>query len=594
MERGYRSGTVLLDKYRVESVVGRGGMAIVLRATHLHLGEEVALKILLTDSASPDVHARFLREAQAVVRLRGEHVTRVLDVGRLVDNTPYMVMEFLRGTDLSGEIRRRGAFAPPDAVDCVLQACEALAEAHSHGIIHRDIKPSNLFLTMRPDGTPLLKVLDFGISKTPVGGSPLTQTDTVMGTAGYMSPEQMKAAREVDGRTDIWSLGVVLYELLSGRPPFYAEAFSAVVLMAATEPPPALDPRLPRGLEAIVLRCLAKDRNGRFGSMAELAVALAPYARDQRAATVVVDRTRLMLGGPPAPVTAPSLPAHHEAATTLQSTAGSRILAAARTPRRRALYTVAGAVALVAMIAAMVAVGLSGTRGTGLGSGIASGAPQITDSPPSTAAGHRPESPTLPPAPSVATAVAPAVAPEPAAAPPAAQVPAPVPASVAPAPAAEPSAVTPRPRAEPPEQPTEKQTRDRLDASRKKPDPRRSDKLLPPQAAAVVPPAAAPKSAGSDDAAATRSTNPCDPDNVDALIAQAHSQSDAGSDRAALGLITKALACRQDVSMYRSAATYACGAHDLASARRYHAKLSLQDQASVEDRCAAEGIQIVQ
>ena len=289
-------GTILLGKYRVESVVGRGGMGEVLRVTHVQLGEELALKLLLPDAASnPELTARFLREAQSVVRLRGEHVARVSDIGLLPDGVPYIAMEYLHGVDLATELDRR-SLAPGEVVDYLLQACEALAEAHANDIVHRDIKPSNLFLTTRPDGTPLIKVLDFGISKAPVGATPLvTRTDTVMGTPGYMSPEQMKAIRDVDGRTDIWALGIVLYECLNRRRPFEADSFSAVVLKAGTEPPAPMDPRIPRALQSVVLKCLEKDRAARFPSIAALASALAPFARDQRAAATVVDRTRLML-----------------------------------------------------------------------------------------------------------------------------------------------------------------------------------------------------------------------------------------------------------------------------------------------------------
>ncbi|HET7501782.1 MAG TPA: serine/threonine-protein kinase, partial [Kofleriaceae bacterium] len=260
MEGELRPGEVLLEKYRVESVLGRGGMGTVLRVTHLHLGEELAIKVLSRDGTNnQEVSTRFLREARAVARLRGEHVARVSDVGVLPQGRPFMVMEYLRGIDLSGELARRGTLPPGEAVDYVLQACEALAEAHAHGIVHRDIKPANLFLTTRPDGTPLLKVLDFGISKAPITtvGLP-TQTDIVMGTAGYMSPEQMKASRDVDARTDVWALGIVLYECLNGRRPFEGESFTAIVLMAGTEPPPPMDPRVPRALQAVVLRCLEK------------------------------------------------------------------------------------------------------------------------------------------------------------------------------------------------------------------------------------------------------------------------------------------------------------------------------------------------
>ncbi|HMG52470.1 MAG TPA: serine/threonine-protein kinase [Kofleriaceae bacterium] len=681
MERGYRSGTVLLEKYRVESVLGRGGMAIVLRATHLHLGEEVALKILLTDSTSPDLHARFLREAQAAVRLRGEHVARVLDVGRLVDGTPYTVMEYLRGTDLAGELRRRGALVPGEAVDYALQACEALAEAHAHGIIHRDIKPSNLFLTVRPDGTPLIKVLDFGISKAPVAGSLLTNTDTVMGTAGYMSPEQMKAARDVDARTDIWALGVVLYEMLSGRPPFYAEAFSAMVLMAATEPPPRLDPRLPRGLEDIVLRCLAKDRAGRFGSMGELALALAPYAREQRAAALVVDRTRMMRGGLPAATEPPPAAAHPDAATTLQGTAGARIAA------KRFRYGLAGMVSLAGVIGAVVAIGLRGSQG------VIALDPSVTGTPPAVpAASAPPPEPVAAPAQTSTLAAAPPAGSDPAAAEPAASPAAPA-APAAPTgqakatEATEPqrdkraacatleagrrwselrdcavelSALGARDdaaalRAKAVRETGNAAAADRLQAAlrdgslrdaarqlrsiaadsvyfaassdalraaetRAVDDGRRKAQGLaaghdcaglrrlaasaatPAVVAAVAAikcteAAAAPAPAAPAPAPAAtgaRSASACDPANVDALLVQAQSQAEAGSERAALALVVKALACRQDAEAYRAAAIYACGAHDLASARRYHARLPLQDQTAVETRCDLEGIKLVQ
>lgn len=292
-------GTVLLGKYRVESVLGRGGMAVVLKVIHLDLEEELAVKVLLPERAmNQDVTARFLREAQSVVRLRGEHVARVSDVGLLPGELPFMVMEYLRGIDLCGEIARRRTLPSGEAIDYVLQACEALAEAHAHGIVHRDIKPANLFLTTRPDGSPLIKVLDFGISKTPPHAADVsTRTEVVMGTPGYMSPEQMRASKDVDSRTDIWALGVVLYECLSGRRPFRGESFAATVLMAGTEPPPPLDPRIPPGLQAAVFRCLEKDRRARFRSVAALAAALAPFARDQRQAATIVERTAHMQDG---------------------------------------------------------------------------------------------------------------------------------------------------------------------------------------------------------------------------------------------------------------------------------------------------------
>jgi serine/threonine-protein kinase len=353
MEGTLRPGAILLGKYRVESVLGRGGMGVVLRVTHLQLGEELAIKVLLPEGVTnPEATARFLREAQSVVRLRGEHVAKVTDIGVLPEGVPFIVMEYLRGVDLAGELKRRPQLAPGEAVDYVLQACEALAEAHVHGIVHRDIKPANLFLTTRPDGTPLVKVLDFGISKAPITASGLvTRTDTVMGTAGYMSPEQMKTAKDVDARTDIWALGIVLYECLNGRRPFVGESFSAVVLMAGTEPPPPMDPRIPRGLQVAVLRCLEKDRRARFASIAELAAALAPFARDQRAAAMVVDRTKLMQQRPGSAAEPPP-PVPGLAGTTLSGSAGP---AGSRLPGRRlAMVLVVGALGVLVTTVAVV------------------------------------------------------------------------------------------------------------------------------------------------------------------------------------------------------------------------------------------------
>jgi hypothetical protein len=382
MEGGLRPGTILLEKYRVESELGRGGMGVVLRVTHLHLGEELAIKIVLPGAGGgPEVHGRFLREAQSAVRLRGEHVARVGDVGVLPGGAPYMVMEYLRGGDLSGELSRRGALPPGEVVDYVLQACEALAEAHALGIVHRDIKPSNLFLTRRPDGSPLVKVLDFGISKAPIGGpGGLTKTDTVMGTPGYMSPEQMKASKDVDARSDIWALGIVLYECLHGRRPFDAETFSAIVLRAATEPTPPMDPRIPRGLQAVILHCLEKDRAARFPSVAALAAALAPFANDARSAGIIVERTAAMAKGPNAHVVQAPSSAQTWIATTLRASAG---MVRARSRRRR--YAIGGAMGLFGVLVVLVEVGAGGSRGldgrAGPGSAPSVAAPPVPAEP---------------------------------------------------------------------------------------------------------------------------------------------------------------------------------------------------------------------
>jgi serine/threonine-protein kinase len=342
-------------------------MAVVLKVTHVQLDEELAVKVLLPERATnEDVAARFVREAQAVVRLRGEHVARVSDVGVLPGGLPCMVMEYLRGIDLCGEIARRGVLPPGEAVDYVLQACEALGEAHAQRIVHRDIKPANLFLTARPDGSPLIKVLDFGISKTPLHAAELaTKTEVFMGTPGYMSPEQMRTSKDVDPRTDIWALGVVLYECLSGRRPFQGESFAATVLKAATEPPPALEPSIPLGLQVAVLRCLEKDRGDRYGSVAALAAALAPFARNRRDAETIVERTAHMQDGLP-PGIEPALHWVPSPATTLTQSAG---VSAARPRRRFAVprSVSLGSLALFSVMALIVSMQLYPAEQPGIG-----------------------------------------------------------------------------------------------------------------------------------------------------------------------------------------------------------------------------------
>jgi len=280
-----QEGQVLAGKYRVERVLGVGGMGVVVSAMHIQLDERVALKFLLPEAlANPEAVARFAREARAAVKIKSVHVARVSDVGTLETGAPYMVMEFLHGQDLSALIRDRGPLPYQDAVDFVLQACEALAEAHALGIVHRDLKPANLFMITATDGTPCVKVLDFGISKVTTADSSgdygMTKTQAVMGSPLYMSPEQMTSSRDVDGRADIWAVGTILYELMVGRPPFLGETMPqlcGMILQEAPPPPRQFRPDLPEGLQAVLLRCLEKDRNRRFANVGDLAAGLAPF-----------------------------------------------------------------------------------------------------------------------------------------------------------------------------------------------------------------------------------------------------------------------------------------------------------------------------
>jgi serine/threonine-protein kinase len=280
-------GDTIAEKYVVERVIGEGGMGIVLAARHRDLDQRVAVKCLLPEIAQRDIAAeRFRREARAVANMRSEHLCRVLDVGTLANGVPYMIMEYLEGCDLAQELERRGRIPYGEAVDYILQACEALGEAHRGGVIHRDLKPANLFLERRANGTRRVKVLDFGVSKSlqdaQLSQPSLTRTANLVGSPLYMSPEQLESARDLDARVDVWGLGVVLFELISGQPPFSAASIPQLVAAVLSERtpklPPDIEPSVPPQLTALVARALSKDRNARPSSMDELAEALEPYA----------------------------------------------------------------------------------------------------------------------------------------------------------------------------------------------------------------------------------------------------------------------------------------------------------------------------
>jgi eukaryotic-like serine/threonine-protein kinase len=282
----FAQGDIIAGKYEVVGLLGSGGVAYVISALHLELGEMVALKFLRPESlAFEDVVARFASEARAVARIKSEHVAHVFDVGTLPDGAPFIVMEHLEGRDLADVLAEKRRVPVKVAVDYVLQACEALACAHALGIVHRDIKPENLFLSQQAGSVEVVKVLDFGISKnalgTPrVGGRESAKTMLPMGTPGYMSPEQIRACGAVDARTDIWALGCVLSELITGTSAF--EAPTQIQLGAAIleRDPVPLRQKIAEAspqLESVVLRCLAKDPAERFQDVAELATALYPF-----------------------------------------------------------------------------------------------------------------------------------------------------------------------------------------------------------------------------------------------------------------------------------------------------------------------------
>ncbi len=278
-------GEIIAGKYRVERQIGAGGMGTVVAATHLQLGTPVALKFLSdTIKGSHNSIERFAREAKACAALRSEHICRVTDFGMHAE-MPYIAMELLEGIDLA-RLLEGGAVDGGMAVDFILQACDGLAEAHAHGIVHRDLKPGNLFLSRRPDGTPLVKVLDFGVAKIPqVEDTSLTKTSSVIGSPGYMAPEQLRSSKTVDARADIWALGVILYQLVSKRHPFHAEAVTEIAVKISMDDPDPL-PEATAPLRAVIMRCLQKEPDQRFPDIASLAAALAPFRPHDRAAAI--------------------------------------------------------------------------------------------------------------------------------------------------------------------------------------------------------------------------------------------------------------------------------------------------------------------
>jgi serine/threonine-protein kinase len=305
-------GALLAGKYRVERLLGRGGMGAVFAAQHEILKQRVAVKLLLGETAAhQEGLQRFINEARAAAQLDSEHITRVMDMGTLDNGLPFMVLEFLEGGDLGQLLTQRGALPVSDVVDYVLQACEALAQAHAAGIVHRDLKPSNLFLARKADGTERVKVLDFGISKVndqSLTPKALTSTKAMLGTPYYMSPEQLVRPKQVDARTDVWQLGVTVYELLIGTPPFAGETLGELMFAIMNQPLPSITQArhdVPPALEHAIQRCLERDVNQRFSSVAELAAAIAPFGSGGH--THLIDRMTRTLGAkPPSFATTPA------------------------------------------------------------------------------------------------------------------------------------------------------------------------------------------------------------------------------------------------------------------------------------------------
>lgn len=283
----FEVGEIIGDKYVFERIIAEGGMAVVVAAQHQELGETVAVKVLkpamLVDR---DLVTRFAREAKTTVRVRSEYSVKVLDVGVDARRGPFMVMECLKGEDLRAIIDREGRLSERRAAEMAMQACEALGAAHVLGIIHRDVKPENIFVTS-DGGIDSIRVLDFGISKAALTGSvmntdiSLVKTQMLMGSPIYMAPEQMRSSSHVDGRADIWALGITLYELLSGKPPFIAESVTNLCALVLETRPVHLSqaaPGIHPEFASVVMRCLSKDPESRFANVGELATALLPFA----------------------------------------------------------------------------------------------------------------------------------------------------------------------------------------------------------------------------------------------------------------------------------------------------------------------------
>lgn len=280
-------GQIVGQKYAIGEVIGRGGMGVVVSARHQELGHEVAIKLvsrrIVDGEGGERAKARLVREARAAARIQSEHIARVFDVGTLETGEPFVVMERLIGESLSGVLRTRAAVPVAEAAEYALQACEGLAAAHAEGLIHRDLKPENLFVTRKSNGTPCVKLLDFGIAKSlrtdEAFDRTLTGPRVTLGSPLYMSPEQMRASPVLDARTDVWSLGVVLYELVTGEVPFDGDSVTEVCAKIVGEPltfPDDFD--IPDSLRAIIVRCLEKDPKDRFQTVATLADALEPLA----------------------------------------------------------------------------------------------------------------------------------------------------------------------------------------------------------------------------------------------------------------------------------------------------------------------------
>jgi serine/threonine protein kinase len=285
-----RNGDVIAGKYRIEQLLGRGGMGAVFSAVHLISGKPVAIKWMLRAMGHEQARSRFLREARAAARVDHPHVVDVYDIGQDGDRGLYLVMQLLRGESLAQRLER-GPLPYAEAVEWLLPAMRGVSAVHEAGVIHRDLKPDNIFLcASRKGDPPEAKVLDFGISAVHAQEGKdvtLTREGIVLGTPAYMPPEQLHDSRNVDARADVYAFGVILYEAITGKPPFTADSHNGLVLAIVTGapmPPGNLIPALPHGLTRVIMRAMAKRRDDRYPDVASLIEALTPYASALRPA----------------------------------------------------------------------------------------------------------------------------------------------------------------------------------------------------------------------------------------------------------------------------------------------------------------------
>lgn len=278
----FAPGEVVGGKYRISERIGSGGMGAVYVALDEALDRIVAIKVARSDPAQrEELERRLLLEARVLARLRGPHVPRIFDFGWTAgssdSSSPYLVLEYLDGCDVCELLRRNGPFGVEQVVRVALDICEGLHEAHASGVVHRDVKPENLFVTQRIDGEPLVKILDFGVSKQLFGPSSMTKPGSPVGSPHYMSPEQLRASDDVDARADIWSIGAVAFQLLAGGPPFNGSSMVEVCARVLSEPLPDLRhlrPDVPEGLVCVIERCMEKEPEHRYQNARELALAL--------------------------------------------------------------------------------------------------------------------------------------------------------------------------------------------------------------------------------------------------------------------------------------------------------------------------------